>query len=237
MNTRYTVFLQTASPYTESEIREISVRTLLPDSPDLDLNEVYDDSVVMSWNKTVGLDYAIWLRPLSRPGKLVVHCEVTETTLVPVDELVSGCLYELTIYGQICPADGQLTVDDDRKRIADQLFYTRLEPVMNIVIDEDDTSANITWDDVPLADYYVITWWNIDDFNSNETKTSDDNDLNIDGLNPNSRYLAEIGGINAETFSNKVEFEWHTKMEAMKAQLIRSDFNLFHHLYVLLICA
>ena len=229
MNTRYTVILQTASPYTQSEIREISVRTLLPDSPDLDLNEIYDDSIVMSWNKTEGLDYAIWMRPMSRPGQLIVECEVRETDLVEVDNLVSGCLYELVIYGQICPKDGKLTVDDDRKRIADQLFYTRLEPVRNILVEEDDTRANVTWEDVQYADYYVMTWWNDDDYDQNMTKTSYINDLDIDELEPNTRYTAEIGAINAETFSNKEFFRWHTKMEMMKPQLVRSDFNLVRY--------
>ena len=227
MNTRYTVYLQTASPYTESEIREISVRTLLPDSPDLDLNTINDDSIEMSWNKTEGLDYAVWMRPLSRPGAMIVQCEIRDTDFYKVEGLVSGCLYELVIYGQICPEE--LSVDDDRKRIADQMFYTRLEPVEGITIVEDDTSANITWDRVPLADYYVITWWGVDDASSNMTKTSLLNDLNIEDLEPNTRYIADIGGINADTFSNKEIFEWHTKMEAMKPKLIRSEENFFHY--------
>ena len=110
---------------------------------------------------------------MSRPGDLIVHCDVEKTIDVNVDGLISGCLYELVIYGQICPKDRKLTIEDDRKRIADQMFYTKLEDVENIIIDEDDKSANMSWDPVFLADYYILHWWNTEsDENYNMTKTS-----------------------------------------------------------------
>ena len=54
LNTRYTVHLSTQSPYTVSEVRQISVRTLLPDSPDLDMDIIRDDEIIITWNKTIG---------------------------------------------------------------------------------------------------------------------------------------------------------------------------------------
>ena len=77
------------------KVREISVRTLLPDSPDLDLDGVFDDSVMMTWNKTEGLDYAIWLRPMSRPGNLIVECEVKSCLKYSKTKLIQIILCKL----------------------------------------------------------------------------------------------------------------------------------------------
>ena len=54
-------------------------------------------------------------------------------------------MYELVIYGQICPKDRKLTIEDDLKRIADQMFYTKLEDVTLIEIDEEDDKGNFLW--------------------------------------------------------------------------------------------
>ena len=230
LNTRYTVKLQTQSPYTKSETRVISVRTLLPDSPDLDMQRIQDDEIMLSWNKTAGLDYSIWLRPLSRPGDIIVECDQSLTIDVEVGGLISGCLYELIIYGQICPKDRKLTVEDDLKRIADQMFYTKLEDVEDIYIFEDDVSANMSWGAVYLADYYIIHWW---DYMStgeyNMTKTSLSEELGIMDLEPDTLYKGQILGINADTKSDPVKFQWHTKMMAMEPRMVASSESMLHY--------
>ena len=81
-------------------------------------------------------------KPLTRPGATIIECDVSVTTDVLIEGLISGCLYELVIYGQICPKDRKLTIEDDLKRIADQMFYTKLEDVTLIEIDEEDDKGN-----------------------------------------------------------------------------------------------
>ncbi|CBY21240.1 unnamed protein product [Oikopleura dioica] len=229
LNTRYTIILNSESPDTSSDERIIEIRTLLPDSPDLDMNEINDKNVVLSWNKTEGLNYAVYVKPLTCPADKVVICEIEDTKNVVVEGLVPACLYDLIIYGQICPKDRKLTIEDDRKRIANQMFYSKLESVTDIEIIEEDRLANMSWGQVPETSYYVVQWSSPEIFGANMTKTSELEQMVAGDLQPNTLYEGTIWGTNPDTTSNPSPFKFHTKMTRVNATLSKSGPDFFEY--------
>jgi hypothetical protein len=87
----------------------------------------------------------------------------------------------------------------------------------------------MTWGTVAYSEYYIIRWWDKkhshEEFNNTEDfyKTTFFEELQMTNLHPDTPYTGYIQGINADTKSDPVFFDFHTKMRQMTPNLVKSS--------------